>query len=305
MLAFRVDIDFAPVYELVVSLFTYKNRPLLHASGRGQQWTKRVTSSLSTELLDLIGRTAQKFCLRKLLVLVRQCPGDRSIEGFIHWFSGLAPGEIFARVEPYTRQVMDRYDAAKVLGFRESTARMLDLWNKQYFSQVDGDILRGLCREAKAARALIDVLPPDVILKRATGIVAYSLPEVEVVLLMPQHHAGDANLMMLGGRLSMFMYPAGNLSLETEEPSCVIERVTRALCSRQRLSILQRLTHQPLTLEQLRTHLRISEPALRREVYALRQAGLISVHVDTDIRYTLCLDGIHDLLDSMKRHLSA
>src|ERR671928_24253 len=91
---YRVEVDWAPAYELLVSLKAYLSRPEQRILELGAGWARGVRQQLRPELaVELTPGTA----LADVHVpdlLVRQCPGKRDVAGYLQWLGALSLGEL-------------------------------------------------------------------------------------------------------------------------------------------------------------------------------------------------------------------
>src|SRR5690606_32235775 len=100
----RIEIDAAPAYELYPSLLAYLGKD--KSLGRGPSWARQVRKGLDKELaedLKSLGKPVafsepkRKFSDNPLFQLIwllppliRDCPEDRSVSGFLRWLEGLS-----------------------------------------------------------------------------------------------------------------------------------------------------------------------------------------------------------------------
>ena len=102
----RIEIDAAPAYELYPSLLAYLGKD--KSLDRGPSWARQVRKGLDKELaedLKSLGKPVafsepkRKFSDNPLFQLIwllppliRDCPEDRSVSGFLRWLEGLSSG---------------------------------------------------------------------------------------------------------------------------------------------------------------------------------------------------------------------
>jgi len=191
---YRVEVAWAPAFELLASLKAYVNRSEHQTMDLGVAWVKevrgRLTPKLTTELAaPRVLRVVDLFDL-----LAWQCPGEPDARSFLEWVRALSLGDLYERVAPF---VLRSHFAVPddLEGARQWYLRLLAAWDEQYFGQVDPAVLAGLRTDAAAKTALIAGMAPDDLVEMASNGVQIA-PEMapEVLVLVPQYHHRPWNL---------------------------------------------------------------------------------------------------------------
>src|SRR5919204_5026487 len=94
---YRVEVDWAPAYELLVSLKAYVNRREHKTLELGVGWVKGVRRQLQPELAADLASADALADVHVPNLLVRQCPADRDVAGYLHWLNILPMGELYER----------------------------------------------------------------------------------------------------------------------------------------------------------------------------------------------------------------
>lgn len=270
----HVEVDWAPAYELVVSLQAVTSRSDHKTLELGLEWVKRVRQQVQ---LPAESAAVMEYS-DALHPLIRQCPAERNVAGFLGWLASLPAGELYERLEPDI--LRGRKDVLSTLGtFRDRSVELLSIWNDRYFSQVDPAILAGLAADAVAKRELLHAITPEQVLEIATtGILFSDETADETILLVPQYHYRPWNVYSDYQGWRLFAYPADALSPVPDEPPPRLLRVTRALADPSRLRILRHLASEPRRFGDLVQVTGLSKSTVHHHMVILRAAGLVHVH---------------------------
>ena len=280
--AYRVDVDWAPMYEALMSLQAFANKPDRKILEAGEAWVKATREQLTPELVaDLADLAAadQYDTLSWLDLLVRQCPGERDVDGFLRWLPALSPGELYERMAPFAGDgyaVLPR-DAGAM---RDEAAHLIARWHEGYFRHIDAAILEGLRAAAIAARARADVMAPLEAVEHATNGVRY-LPEPppDLVVLIPQYHYRPWSVFNHYQGLHIIGYPVDALPPAPGAPPPPLPRLTRALSDESRLRILRFLASEPRGFTEIVRFSGLAKSTVHHHMVILRAAGLVRVLV--------------------------
>ena len=136
-----LDIDWAPAYELIVSLIVFTDAKNQKETDLGPAWVRRTRQKLPQVFHDQLARVAaqlskddkrdkpSKHHLHGDLYfhLIRDCPVERDAASFVDWLESLTPGELYERVAPHWPESMP---LPRDLGaLRDQHAPLLRLWN--------------------------------------------------------------------------------------------------------------------------------------------------------------------------------
>lgn len=304
---YRIEVDWAPVHELFVSLWAYVTRREHKTLDLGPPWVRGVREMLRPDLAAQLSSIRALEPLDGVGFLIGQCPDERDAAGFIDWLSGLSAGELYERIAPLIPEgkgdMLQGLDAA-----RDSAVRLLSAWNEQYFSGIAPAILDGLRRDAEAARALVGTIPSVELVERATnGLDFVPAVPVEYVLLTPQYHYRPWNLFGRGRDMWFFQYPTDAPPTVEGEPPSRLLRLARALSDESRLRILHHLTAGPCSFTDLVRLTGLSKSTVHHHMVALRAAGLVRVHFVDERRetYSLRTNAADALGENLRRFLHA
>lgn len=270
---YRVEVDWAPVYELASSLGAFIGKTD-HKAMDEPAWaerTRRLKPELAAELKEC------RHTPIPLDILIALCPGERDVDGFLDWVGGLAPGELYELLGPF---IPEGVQVPPDLGeARDRLVRILRAWNEQYFRSVDPAILDRLAAEAEARRSELPPADPVGYVTRATrGVLVEPTPGLEVVRLVPQYHFRPFNIYGDYRGLTVFSYPADIKPLEPEAPPPGLLRAFRALGDESRLRILRFLRGGPMSFTDVVRSSHLAKSTIHHHMITLRAAGLVRVH---------------------------
>ena len=304
--AYRVEVDWAPAYELLVSLKAYVSRPEQKILELGAGWARGVRQQLQPELAADLASADALPDVHVPDLLVRQCPGERDVAGYLHWLGALSLGELYERLAPYVLEGCA--PLPRDLGaVRDRYVRLLEGWHEQYFRLVDPAILSGLAADAAAKRALVGAMAPDALVEAATcGVHYMSQPGPELVLLVPQYHFRPWNVFQDYRGLRVIQYPADALPAAAGAPPPGLLRLTRALSDESRLRILRFLATGPRSFTDVAQFMDLAKSTVHHHMVVLRAAGLVRVHDSGDVTsYSLRLAAVDELGDRLHAFLQA
>src|SRR5918911_1352446 len=285
---YRAEVDWAPAYELLVSLKAYVNRREHKTLELGAGWARGVRRQLPPELAAELASVTALADVHVPDLLIWQCPGTRDVSGYLHWLGALSVGELYERVAPYLLE--GRAPLPRDLSLvRDRYMRVLVAWDEQYFRLVDPAILRGLAADAASRQALVGTLAPETLVEVATcGVHFVPQPGPELVLLVPQYHYRPWNVFQDYRGLRVIQYPADALPSVPDEPPPGLLRLTRALSDESRLRILRFLATGPRSFTDVVQVMGLAKSTVHHHMVVLRAAGLVRVHDSGDaISYSL------------------
>lgn len=299
-------VDWAPPYELLVSLRAYTARAEHKTLDLGADWArgvrKRLTAQLSTEL-----RSRERLSDLDLLdLLVWQCPEERDVPSFLQWLSCLTPGELYERLAAYipTRRRSILGDLASI---PNRYVPILQGWDEQYFSRIDPAILCGLQANAAEHQALLDRTAPGEVVEIATnGLTIPSDMEPATVVLVPQYHCRPWNVRGFYEGVRIIEYPADALPLAPGDVPPRLLRLTRALSDESRLRILRFLGEEATSFMDIVRLTGLSKSTIHHHLVALRAAGLVLVHDvgEKQGMYSVRHDAVEEMSDSLRTYLN-
>lgn len=282
-MSYQVDVEFFPIYELVISLQAFVHQPNHKTLDVGIDWVRNVKSRLQPELAkQLSSSTARKNVRDGFIdVLLVQSPNKQEVEGFLQWISSLSPGDMYellviAGVDPAGENLGNLEER------RDAWVGVLRGWNEGYFSQLDGAIIQGLHEEADRLCELRAHLSSNELVRTAThGLHVNEDTQVERVLLIPQYHYRPWNVTSQLGSLVIDFYPADFLPLAVGEPPKSLTRLVKALGDESRLRILRYIAAEgPSAFTDIVQFSGLAKGTVHHHLVALRAAGLVWLFTD-------------------------
>lgn len=291
----RVEVDWAPAYELLVSLKAYGNRSERKSLEMGAAWAAEVTRRIGAEAAAAIRAGEKPSCVYLLELVIWLRPRQQSVEEFLGWLETFSPGALYELLMPYLPD--DDMPSLRALAQAlPETMRVLSLWNERYFRDLDPDVLSGLAANAAALRQRAQTTPAEELVEEATSGVHLLLdPPPDTVLLIPQYHYRPWNLFSSYRNLHVIEYPCDAVPPAPGEPSPALLRLTRALSDESRLRILRFLSREPLSFTAVVQRTGLSKSTVHYHMVALRAAGLVRVHdtgVNEGVTYSLRANAI-------------
>ena len=304
-MGFRIEIDAAPAYELYPSLLAYLGKD--KSFDRGSSWVREVRKGLDEDLAKelkqlgkqvVLGDSKRKFSDNPLFQLIwllppliRDCPEDRSISGFLRWLASLDSGELYERT--VTRLPEGISLPAGIGALRDRAVSLLRRWHGQYLSGMDSAVWDLLRRDAELKRRRLDSLKPEELVEEATNGLWMSPPGEDVtVLLVPQIHCVPANLYDSYRGLLFIHYPC-ELPAGKGEPPAFLLRMARSLADKNRLRILRYLSGGPRSFMEIVRHTGLAKSTVHHHLVSLRSAGLVRMMLEmerNEARYSLRRD---------------
>lgn len=274
---YRVAVDWAPAYELGVSLWAYANRQHHKTLDMGSAWAAAALRRLSPELAVQLN-TIENVYWGGLDILVRLCPGERDAESYLQWVASLSAGELYELLARYVPP--DEPPLPSDLGARRDRhVALMIAWNEQYFRTVDPAVLAGLAAEADALRARIAGSDPVALVEQATGgVYLEPAPDLDLAVLVPQYHFRPWNLYNRARGMMLYQYPADVLPPAANEVPAGLLRLTRALSDENRLKILQFLAGGTRSFTDVVRFSGLAKSTVHHHMVALRAAGLVRVY---------------------------
>ncbi|OKP87230.1 helix-turn-helix transcriptional regulator [Paenibacillus sp. P32E] len=289
---YTVEVDFAPMYECFTSLTAFLYKQNHNALESGKVWVKEVQKRFTAAQLQNMQEFSKENADFTLTPYIWSCPGDRSVDGFLNWFDGLSPGELFETAARFGSTV-----SSNLAGLRSRTSDILREWNERYFGGIDPAILKGLSREAESRRAELSGTNAMEVYERATqGMRLYPGESLKQIILIPHYHARPLVTTSLYDEFVFTSYAYDALPPEEGRPAPALLRLTRALSDETRLFILRLLAGKQLSFTEIVRQVGLSKSTIHYHLIALRSAGLVIVHsTGKSTSYSLRLDALNDL----------
>lgn len=303
---YQVNVEWAPAYELVLSLEAYlfnsvKNLDL------GAEWVEGVRARLHGPLATL---TKWRHCDDPfiLAILIRQSPAPRTAESFLPWLGALTAGEAYELLLPY----LPACGADLLRRLPETLSeytRVLTAWHEQYFRTVDGALLARLATEAtERAERILNQPPVPAVDEATTGIVVESV-QIDEVLLIPQYHLAPLNQYLKCNRTLVIWYAPELRADQPGLPPTRLLRTAKALGDENRLRILHFLADgEPHSFTDVQRFTGLAKNSVSYHLMSMRAAGLIRVHLAGECcndRYTARRATIDQLSPGLQQFLDA
>jgi DNA-binding transcriptional ArsR family regulator len=271
-MAYRVEFEFSPLYELVNSLELFLNRKSMKHVELGQEWIIDVERKLEMSGLT-IGNTKELPCLSYLFLLIWQSPEKEEVQSFIKWLHTLQPGSIYEKLSPYISESLP----TDLTNIRDRYIELIKIWDSVYFSKLNPDIMDAL-RESVLIQQKIKYGDPISYVEQISGglrIGAYA--GLEQVIMIPTYHTNPLIVSRKLKNTVQVMYPI-DLPEVDHAPSKRLVRLTKALADENRLKILKLVYNNPMTFTEILQHFDVSKSTVHHHVMLLRTAGLISAY---------------------------
>ncbi len=303
---YTVEIDWAPAYELLVSLQAYLSTQDHKTLELGNAWVRDVRRRLTPEFnAALLNWKRLDDGLSVLNLVIRHCPGDRTAQEFVEWLPNVSTGQLYEWIEPFV-SAAESASLVDLGGIRDRSAFILHEWHRQYFADIDPAILRGLEDDAARKRARLPEMSPQEFVEMATnGVTIAPDAEIDTLFLVPQYHYRPWNLNAYFHGQHLMQYPVDALPLDPEDVSPQLRRLTRALADDSRLRILRLLSSGPTTFSSVVSAMQLSKSTVNYHLVMLRAAGLVRVHHagPHSSTYTLQAAGVEQLTDELRAYL--
>ncbi|WP_151735689.1 ArsR/SmtB family transcription factor [Paenibacillus tengchongensis] len=300
---YKVDVDFAPMYECVNSLNAFLGKQNHNAMDAGKTWVRDVQDRFAPRTLQRMKElvtVAEDF---SLLPFIWTCPGEkRTVDGFLAWFGALSPGEIYETAGRFGQSV-----PSNLPELRDTAVEILREWDRGYFSTINPGILTGLQQEAEVRRALLGGEKDTEVFEQATaGMRLYPTESLKQVILIPQYHARPLVTSTFYDEVLFTAYSCDVLPPEAGRPAPALLRLTRALSDETRLYILRLLTGSQLNFTEIVKEVGLSKSTIHYHLIALRAAGLVIVHSSgKSTSYSLRLEALDGLPQQMADYLQS
>lgn len=301
---YRVDVDFTPAHELVLSLDAFLNGQVkLIELGAG--WVNEVRTRLGPQGLDTV-RLSSSVEAPLLALLISQAPDRLDAEAFLAWYAGLTPGRLYELLAPYV-PAEDTELLRDLDELRDRHLRALTVWNETYFRHVDPRIMEGLSRDAAERTRRIRAMTPVEAVDEATSGLVVESKVLERVHLIPQHHFRPLNRYAKCGPVLVCSYsvepPAGGPG----EPGPDLLRVAKALSDESRLRILHFLAGgPPRSFTEVQKQIGLAKNTVHHHLATLRSSGLVRIHLTGECgseRYTARRATLGELGSRLQRFL--
>lgn len=217
--------------------------------------------------------------------------------------------EAVRRLEPDSDELdlpgLRRLVALEPEATRDAVLAVLRSWHEEVFAAREPALAERLQRDAEGKRALAKTVAPERLVEIATNGLRYvSQPWVRRVVLIPHVAMRPWNVMDAWDDATIVGYPASDdAASDPDEPPASLVRLHKALGDEKRLRILRRLARGPATLRDLADAAGVGKPTAHHHTVILRSAGLLSVTLEDDSRYSLRQGAVEETAGWLRGYL--
>jgi DNA-binding transcriptional ArsR family regulator len=339
---FPVEVVSAPVFELLMSLFTFASMQdeSLSEFAVGREWYDGVREQASPELLEGLDRlhgtgeiwievaatalgleeptiagvldgltTTDPIEVRRQLIVkgCMHCRGDGDSELQQRAAAGdeAAIDELDAKSECRLSDEMRgllMMDPAKSIGLVCDVMRRFD--EELFDANAVAPILE---RDADHKRAMAKRMTAPQLVETATnGITFQAQPEVDTIVLIPSIVIRP--WVAIGGakRARFFCYPVAeqHLTADPDSPPTHLIDVYKALGDEKRLRLMRILADGPASLAEITDRVGIAKSTVHHHLSILRQAGMVLITLGTEKEYSLRTDAIPEAAELLAGFLT-
>jgi DNA-binding transcriptional ArsR family regulator len=309
--AVRVSVEWAPAYELVLSLDAYVHLKRHVLFELGPLWVRSIHEQLPAEAAAQFARKSVVNLLKDacdlLYQLVYTSPERSDVGAFLAWFGLLTAGAAYEALAPVVREPGPHLPR-DFNSWRNHILDLLGIWNGAYFRHVDPSILHGLREQAGLLRARIPNTQPGELIESVTnGLVVEASAELHKVVLVPQYHHRPYNTDAAIQDGFIIFYPCDAAVVAPEDmPPSRLMRLTRALSDESRLRMLRFLARTPSSsLTDVARFAGLSQPTVHHHLTQLRAAGLVRIQFGASgpNRYSLRPHALEQLSEQLGGYL--
>jgi biotin operon repressor len=295
-----VAVDYGLAYEALIGLALFIGGEADSSYELGEAWFKTLRRKGSPELRaaarKLVGRegfavvgltglvhiTGGKRTVAELVARLRKDRSDETKRALLHCepqqADALMRGDPAAtkqyleHLSPHSREMGRRVLASDGRALASEVADLLELWNREIFSELGPTLEADLEASAQAARRLSRQLPVDrLIVKMTRGVEYRPEPWIDSVVLVPSILNRPWVDITEYKSTKFFLYPA---SADTSTPDGELVEVYKALGDETRLRILRLMSEGVVSLTDLAEKLGLAKSTVHGHMVILRMAGL-------------------------------
>ncbi|WP_442598350.1 ArsR/SmtB family transcription factor [Neobacillus sp. D3-1R] len=273
-MGYRVVFEFSPLYELVNSLELFLSKKSIKNVDLGTDWVKQVQENLDAHHIDF-GNPKDIPCFSYLYLLVWQSPEKENIDVFLNWLRSLQPGDLYEKLFSYVSESLP----TDLTVIRDQYVHLLHIWNEQYFSKMDTEIL-DLLRESflEWEGKPMEEDPISFVEKASGGLKIEAYEGLQQVILIPSYHMNPLIRINKFKNIAQILFPVDRPEMDPYQPSKKLVRLTKALADENRLRILKLLSEGPKTFSEILKHFDVSKSTVHHHVMLLRTAGLVTAY---------------------------
>lgn len=334
---FPVEVVADPVFELLLSLFTYSS--MAHSSPKefalGGEWFDGVRARASAELRDVLdGLEDAGEIWIELIGTALSLPAPRSVAALVAHLRATDPieqrlqyivkgcmhcrhdvdGAVQQRAAEGDTDAIEELSALSACKMSDGLRGLLDVdpdatiellastieWFDRDIFHGGGDISDVLNRDAEHKRAMARTMKAPRLVETATNGITFEFqPEVDAIVLIPS--VVIRPWVTIGGRdrRRIFCYPVAeeHLTADPESPPTHLVEVYKALGDERRLRLLRILAEGSKSLADVTESIGLAKSTVHHHLSILRQAGLVLITIGADKEYSLRHDAIPEAAD--------
>jgi len=173
---------------------------------------------------------------------------------------------------------------------KELLVRTVSSVQSEAFAPHEEEFRKYLETDFRSKRAMARRISPDRLIEIATSGISYAEDRsARSIVLMPTMIAKPWVVVCEGSEFLVLGYPVADesLDLDPDAPPPWLVKVHKALGDERRLRILRKLSDADASLAELSDDVDIAKSTLHHHLMLLRAAGLVTLHVGRDKRYSL------------------
>jgi len=173
---------------------------------------------------------------------------------------------------------------------KELLVRTISAVQSEAFSPHEEEFRKYLETDFRSKRAMARRISPDRLIEIATSGISFAEDRTtRSIVLMPTMIAKPWVVVCEGSEFLVLGYPVADesLDLDPDAPPPWLVKVHKALGDERRLRVLRKLSDADASLAELSEDVDIAKSTLHHHLMLLRAAGLVTLHVGQDKRYSL------------------
>jgi DNA-binding transcriptional ArsR family regulator len=318
--ALHVRVDPSPVYDMLAGLFVAENWTSERGFEVDRRWVQQARAALGADLRpDLRLFVRERGFIWGTTWLLEDRSGV-TISEWLKLLAALPPASLVERMltapraaraaAPLLREALRTrkeaalreflagfpadYDQARVREIVTSPPgeiqhRLLRLFRTFYgkvYQAGEAHVANLLRTDAESKTAMLAVFPPEDVIERATGGLAFS-PDAEIarVVLAPSYFFRPYNIISEYPGVRLFVYPVALGPGEGTSPTHELSRLYKALGDETRLRILQMLAEREMYLQEIANRLGVTHVTTIHHLAQLRAAQLVRVVDRGNLKY--------------------
>lgn len=339
---FPVEIVSAPVFEVLMSLFTFGSMQddSLGEFTVGTEWFDGIRSQASPELLGALDRlhgTAEIWIELAATALTLPEPSTAAlldhlassdpidvrlqlvVKGCMHC-KGAVDEDLQRRAAAGDEAAIAELDALDECHLSDGMRGLLTMPGTETVELlstaisgfadefVDADeIAPILHRDAEHKRAMARTMTAPQLVETATNGITFQMqPEVDGIVLIPSIVIRPWVAIGGAGRKRFFCYPVAeqHLTADPDSPPAHLVDVYKALGDERRLRLMRILAEGPAGLAEVTDRVGLAKSTVHHHLSILRQAGLVLITLGSDKEYSLRRDAIPEAADLLAGFLT-